>query len=214
MLLITFAFCRLGIDHSELTTVDQFKCLLGIDRTYAIYRAWKSYGAFDVNAPQSLANAYAAGFKVEDIGVYIFPCYNVTKTPEYQMQEMVKQLDAAGSKYSTIWLDVEINPSPSCAWTNNFTENCAFTERLANAGQQLGKKIGIYASSYMWNQIMGASDRCNKFVDLPLWYPHYDNVTSFSDFKPFGGWTKPDIKQYQGTVVLCGIDGVDLNYSL
>ena len=29
----------------------------------------------------------------------------------------------------------------------------------------------------------------------PLWYAHYDNNPSFSDFTPFGGWTKPAIKQ-------------------
>ncbi|MDP2434537.1 MAG: hypothetical protein Q8P67_02215 [archaeon] len=30
-----------------------------------------------------------------------------------------------------------------------------------------------------------------------------DGVASFSDFSPFGGWTKPNIKQYQGTTSLC-----------
>jgi len=28
-----------------------------------------------------------------------------------------------------------------------------------------------------------------------LWYAHYDNNPSFSDFSPFGGWSKPAIKQ-------------------
>jgi GH25 family lysozyme M1 (1,4-beta-N-acetylmuramidase) len=80
--------------------------------------------------------------------------------------------------------------------------------------QKLGKKVGIYASSYMWGQIMGGSDQCNKFMDLPLWYPHYDNVPNFSDFKPFGGWTKPEIKQYKGDINLCGVIELDLDYSL
>jgi hypothetical protein len=80
-LLIFLVSCRLGVDHSELTTVEQFKCLLGLGKTYAIYRAWKSFGAFDENAPKSIANAYTAGFKLEDVGVYIFPCTSTTKTP-------------------------------------------------------------------------------------------------------------------------------------
>ncbi len=29
---------------------------------------------------------------------------------------------------------------------------------------------------------------------------HYDNVASFSDFQPFGGWSRPAIKQYAGRV--------------
>jgi hypothetical protein len=49
----------------------------------------------------------------------------------------------------------------------------------------------------MWNQIMGGADRCNKFMDHPLWYAHYDGVQNFSDFKPFGGWTKPYAKQFK-----------------
>ncbi len=27
--------------------------------------------------------------------------------------------------------------------------------------------------------------------DVPLWYAHYDNNPSFSDFTPFADWTKP-----------------------
>ena len=30
---------------------------------------------------------------------------------------------------------------------------------------------------------------------MPLWYAHYDNNPSFSDFSPFGGWKEPYAKQ-------------------
>jgi hypothetical protein len=63
----------------------------------------------------------------------------------------------------------------------------------------------------MWGQIMGGGDRCPKFTQQPLWYAHYDNVPDFSDFKSFGGWTKPSIKQYKGTTAVCGAS-IDLNY--
>lgn len=66
----------------------------------------------------------------------------------------------------------------------------------------------------MWNKIMGGADQCNKFMNLPLWYAYYNNVQNFSDFRPFGGWTTPSIKQYKGTVTLCDVNGLDLNYSL
>lgn len=45
----------------------------------------------------------------------------------------------------------------------------------------------------------------------PLWYAHYDGSASFSDFRPFGGWSHPAIKQYRGDATVCGV-GVDLNY--
>ena len=28
-------------------------------------------------------------------------------------------------------------------------------------------------------------------ASYPLWYAHYDNNPSFSDFTPFNGWTQP-----------------------
>ena len=48
-------------------------------------------------------------------------------------------------------------------------------------------------------------------ADLPLWYAHYDNNPSSSDFRAFAGWSKPAIKQYGGTGSLCGA-GVDLDW--
>ena len=39
---------------------------------------------------------------------------------------------------------------------------------------------------------------------LPKRYAHYDNNPSFSDFSPFGGWSKPSIKQYAGDATECG----------
>lgn len=122
---------------------------------------------------------------------------------------MIKGLGNA--KYSSIWLDIETNTSPGCGWSQNFALNCEFTARLADAAAKSGKKIGIYASNHMWGVIMGGADRCNKFMQLPLWYAHYDNVINFSDFQPFGGWTKPHAKQYKGTTALCNAS-VDLNY--
>ncbi len=53
----------LGIDHSNPISIDQFKCLLTQNHTFAYIRAWRSFGAFDNNAPQILSNAIAAGFK-------------------------------------------------------------------------------------------------------------------------------------------------------
>jgi hypothetical protein len=60
--------------------------------------------------------------------------------------------------------------------------------------------LGIYTGNSQWSPIMGGS---TQFSKLPLWYAHYDNNPSFSDFKAFGGWTKPNIKQYVGTTTLC-----------
>lgn len=208
-LLLAGALCALGVDLSTLPSVDSLKCFRSEGRTFLIGRAWRSYASFDPNIVHTLSNALEAGFKENELGVYMFPCFNPEKAPEVQVEDMVKGLGSA--RYSSIWLDMETNTSPNCGWSKNFDDNCQFTAKLVDAALKSGKKVGIYASTYMWGQIMGGADRCTKFLHLPLWYAHYDGVTSFSDFKPFGGWTKPYAKQYKGTTALCNAS-VDLNY--
>lgn len=60
---------------------------------------------------------------------------------------------------------------------------------------------------------MGSTSGCAYFTSKPLWYAHYDNNPSFSDYSKyaFGGWSTPSIKQYLGDTTLCSV-GVDLNF--
>lgn len=83
---------------------------------------------------------------------------------------------------------------------------------MVNNIKKRGKQVGIYASRYMWQVIMGSYDNCPYVASgVPLWYAHYDGVPNFSDFTPFAGWKTPSIKQYQGTSSFCGAS-VDRNY--
>jgi hypothetical protein len=79
---------------------------------------------------------------------------------------------------------------------------------MVDEAKKQGVTLGIYTSASQWNPIMGGS---TKFSYLPLWYAHYDNNPSFSDFVAFGGWTKPNIKQYKGTTSVCSAS-VDYNW--
>lgn len=63
-------------------------------------------------------------------------------------------------------------------------------------------KCGVYSSSSQWSAIFGSTSY-SYGSNLPLWYAHYDNSASFSDFKAFGGWTSPHAKQYAGDVTQC-----------
>ena len=73
--------------------------------------------------------------------------------------------------------------------------------------------MGVYSSEYEWETVMGSSGACTDYTSYPLWYAHYDDNPSFSDFSEvsFGGWTTPSIKQYEGDATLCSTD-VDMNY--
>ena len=116
------------------------------------------------------------------------------------------------SSYGMIWLDIETNPSPGCSWASwSGGSNCQFIGELVNAIRSRGKVPGIYSSYYMWETIMGSPSACPDFGDVPLWYAHYDNNPSFSDFSGFGGWSRPNMKQYVGDTTLCGA-GVDYSF--
>lgn len=82
---------------------------------------------------------------------------------------------------------------------------------LVTAVKSHGKKAGIYSSYYMWEDIMGSAGACTGVSSADLWYAHYDNSASLSDYNKFGGWSKPNIKQYKGDTTLCGA-GVDLSF--
>lgn len=82
---------------------------------------------------------------------------------------------------------------------------------IINRIKARGKNPAIYATAYMWQTIFGARNACPQAAAVQLWYAHYDGSASFSDFGAFGGWSRPNIKQFQGDTTLCGA-GVDKNF--
>ena len=61
-----------------------------------------------------------------------------------------------------------------------------------------------------WNSIFGQDYQGGK--DYPLWYPHFNRIPTYSDWYSFGGWERPNIKQYEGLSPLCGVD-VDVDWA-
>ena len=116
---------------------------------------------------------------------------------------MVSNLKSFSATYGMIWLDIE----GAQYWGSSKAENCNFIREMAAKATALGKKVGIYSSASQWGPICDSHD----FSSYPIWYAHYDNNPSFSDFSPFGGWTTPAIKQYAGDVSKCSC-GIDENY--
>lgn len=103
-----------------------------------------------------------------------------------------------------LWLDIEGR------WNRNIDINIQFVEELIQQINNLGIRVGIYTSKSHWISIM---NNITKFsLDSPLWYPHYDNNKSFNDFRAFGGWRQPLVKQFIGDVKECGVI-LDRNFS-
>lgn len=197
--------CRLGVDVSQLFTTSTYECIKKAGYSFVIPRGYCSFGGIDQHAVQSLTNAKNAGLSTD---VYMFPCRGKSATS--QVDEMVSKIPA--NLYGTIWVDVETNPSSGCSWSgHDSASNCQFLTEIVNRIKSHGKTAGIYASYYMWQSIFGSHTACSGLSSHPLWYAHYDGKQTLSDFQSFGGWTKPHMKQFQGTSTLCGA-GVDKNY--
>jgi len=188
-----------GVDVSTSISTAAFVCLKSSNYSFVVTRGYQEVGRVDPNVVTNIRNARTAGISFVD--VYIFPCVPCGN-PAGQMQTLVKAI--TGENYGMIWLDLE-----RADWSANQTTNRNFITDLINEGTTLGSKLGVYTNYNNWQAITGLE--WTGASHLPLWYAHYDNKQSFSDFVSFGGWTKPSIKQYAGTHNVCGV-GVDANW--
>ena len=205
LLALSGVYCTLGLDLAGAFTAANFQCIKNAGYSYVIIRGYRSTGALDTAATQSLTNAKSVGLATD---MYMFPCRGKSATA--QVDEMIAGI--SGSLYTNVWIDVETNPSAGCSWSgHDANSNCQFLTDIITRVKSKGKGVGIYSSTFMWTSIFGNKSACPSVADSPIWYAHYDKSPSFSDFTSFGGWTKPAIKQFEGDTTVCGLD-VDRNY--
>lgn len=196
-----------GLDLYPATSVSTFQCMINAGFTFVIPRGYRSNGQVDSNVCTNLNNAKTAGMTKRD--VYIFPCPKCSKTATTQMTELVNYVRGnCNSAWSgRVWLDIE----GSDYWLGSSSSNKAWYEEMVKSCSSLGVSCGVYTNKSQWESIFGTS----SYVygnNLPLWYAHYDNSPTFSDFSAFGGWSTPHAKQYAGDVTVCSTD-VDKNYA-
>ncbi|KAI8081285.1 glycoside hydrolase family 25 protein [Halteromyces radiatus] len=216
LLLVGISFVQAdskGVDVSSLTSTSAFQCVKGQGYTRAGVRAYieawggNPGGKVDANLVQNYNNAIAAGLSVD---LYIFPCTgrSTCKSPATQASEAIDAMNANHMQIGTIWLDVEVDPQ-SNNWPDVTTNQNTLTA-FKTALDDSKLNWGVYSSQSQWETVTGST---NWELDSskPLWYAHYDNNPSFSDFTAFGGWTAPTAKQYAGDASLCG-GSFDLNY--
>ena len=190
-----------GVDVSDATSTSAFQCMANNGISLAVVRCFRSSGEPDSNAQQSIENAHSAGISTVD--VYMFPCPSCGNCGG-QVQTAVGALNNNTASYRMFWLDIEGPQYWSDASSN---QNCF--QDMVSAASSAGLSLGVYTSASQWNPIMGSGYTGGS--SYPLWYAHYDGAKDFSDFQPFGGWSSPTMKQYDGDTTMCGA-GVDLNY--
>jgi GH25 family lysozyme M1 (1,4-beta-N-acetylmuramidase) len=198
-----------GLDVSTSQSSSTTSCFVSSGYgAFIIPRGYKSTGSVDTAVCTTIKNAANSGVKVRD--AYMFPCPTCSKSAATQMSELVSYLNANCGKPTwsgRIWLDIE----GSQYWTGSTSANQAWYKELKNSCATYGVSCGVYSSASQWSAIFGSNSFCYG-SELPLWYAHYDNNPSFSDFSTFGCWTSPHAKQYAGDVTLCSA-GVDKSYS-
>lgn len=202
---------ELGVDVSKpFDDSSQWSCLhKSANRSWGVVRAWHSFGAFDTNAPSTLAAASAAG--MPNLDVYLFPCSS--KSAKSQVSGLMTGLKS--SSFSSVWIDVETNPSDGCGWSTDLNKNCKYLETMVNALTETGTAVGIYSSHFEWTSVMGTA--CEVANHLPLWYARYSYGPSCVDYKnlTFGGWSKPFAKQYadagDAQASACGFHSADVS---
>jgi GH25 family lysozyme M1 (1,4-beta-N-acetylmuramidase) len=115
---IPYSACNLGIDVSQLFSVENYTCAKNQGITFAIPRGYYSFGGVDKNVVQSLKNMRQAGLQTD---TYMFPCRGKNATA--QANEMIDSIPR--ELYDRIWIDIETNPSPGCSWSgHDAASNC------------------------------------------------------------------------------------------
>ncbi|KAJ8600209.1 hypothetical protein CTAYLR_002015 [Chrysophaeum taylorii] len=196
-----------GVDVSSYVSESEWECLMTPGGQgpieFAIVRIYRSSGSVDPNGASTISAAISAG--VSTVDGYIFPCVSCGDAAG-QVSAAIRAMSGTGS--NMLWLDIE-----NYDWYSSASENQAFiTDMVDECMSEADLSCGIYSSYYNWEDIVGLSFDYPSSKGLPLWYAHYDNNPSFSDFTAFGGWTSPTIKQYVGDATSCDAS-IDYNYA-
>eukprot|EP00356_Strombidium_inclinatum_P009401 CAMPEP_0170501606 /NCGR_PEP_ID=MMETSP0208-20121228/38855_1 /TAXON_ID=197538 /ORGANISM="Strombidium inclinatum, Strain S3" /LENGTH=172 /DNA_ID=CAMNT_0010780253 /DNA_START=147 /DNA_END=665 /DNA_ORIENTATION=- len=165
----------------------------GYDFDFYIARIYRSNGKVDPVGIQNYQTAVEAG--INTVHAYIFPDPK-KGDPQQQIWDAMNALEEAGMEPNTyIWLDIE-----DFNWPDSQADNREFIAAMVDcaSGMPPSIKMGIYSSYYNWEDIVGLDWTYPADHGMLLWYAHYDNSPEFADYKHFGGWVSPTIKQFAG----------------
>uniref|UniRef100_A0A0K0D8L8 Hyaluronoglucosaminidase n=1 Tax=Angiostrongylus cantonensis TaxID=6313 RepID=A0A0K0D8L8_ANGCA len=104
---------------------------------------------------------------------------------------------------------MELQITSPIHWSSVIQKNADFINSILARAYNHGVAIGIYTNFYDWRQIAGHSTTSNVL----LWYWNVYGVGSssespanFNDFRPFGSWTVPLVKQFGQVENMCKIE--------
>ncbi|VDO42026.1 unnamed protein product [Haemonchus placei] len=192
-----------AFDLAYSASVSTFQCFKQLKYNVAFIRAYTGdfQGQIDPYSVTNIQNAAATGLGTE---VYMTPQPTSSKTGAQQFDEMYNMLIGGNIYIKSIWVQV-VSPDD---WTSSSTTNINFLNSILTRAMQLGLTVGVYTSKHEWNQITDHATTLN----VRLWYwktngsgEADESPANFKDFKEFGSWTTPTVKQYGQFETICGL---------
>ena len=189
----------LGIGVAEQIT--DFSCFPSQGYVLAFIRAYQNSGKVDNHAKANILAAAHAGMY---INIYINPCPKCNITPELQVDQVIKELK--DTTYVTAIVMIKRRDN----WGIDKVSNCQFLKAMLTEIKKNGITPAIGSDIDPWSTIMGSDCIVNTYASDLLWEKP-DKKMNFDNFKSFGGYTKPNAKEYDSGVSLCN-QTVDLIY--
>ncbi|KAE9554516.1 hypothetical protein FO519_002272 [Halicephalobus sp. NKZ332] len=194
-----------AIDVQTSASTSTLQCVYnqGYKTVFAQIYGPGSGGSVNNAGCQTVINAYTANLGTE---VYVTPSPTGNKPGSQQFDEAYNAMKNAGINVRSMWLQV----TGPINWPNSLSGNVNFIQSFIQRAQQYGVTPGIYTNWYDWQQITGAYVGFANGVRLWYWHalgqgPNAEDVAAFDDFRSFGGWTQPNVKQFALNEALCGL---------
>lgn len=196
---------RYGLDMVTPLDASHMSCLKAHGYDFVIPRGHRSTGVIDNNYIATVQAARAAGLNYT--GVYHFPCPTCPMSAAAQVQQLVTSFKQNNAMPDMLWLDVE----GTQYWLKNDAKNQQwFTDYFA-AAVASGVPFGVYSNHREWTSIFGSlTFTVPGLPSHPLWYARYNYLPTPYDYTAFGGWVKPNMKQYLDNKSLCAVE-MDMN---
>jgi hypothetical protein len=131
------------------------------------------------------------------------PTFSPTQHPTYSQHPTSQPTNVPGQDeliVRRIFLIVE-DESPPRYYDPDQSVNQAYFKELQYTAHSYGYQLGIYTTKRYWEELMvTVSGNALTFEreSTPLWVPRYDGLADMDFFVPFGNWTWPYMKQYEG----------------
>lgn len=131
------------------------------------------------------------------------PTFSPTIAPTYSQHPTSQPTNVPGQEVLVvrrIFLMVE-DESPPRYFDPDQSVNQDYFKALSYTAHKYGYQLGVFTTKRYWEELMVTVDGVQLEFEresTPLWTPRYDSLPNMDFFVPFGNWTYPYMKQFEG----------------